>query len=292
VTRRDVLRATIGAAAMGALPATAAAGDPVARIGLVTDCHYAGVEVRGNRFFRQSSTKLGECVSEMNLQGVDALVELGDFKDQDSPVVEENTLRYLREIELVFRGFRGPRYHVLGNHDMDSISKQQFQSAVSNTGIAADRTWYSFDAAGIHGVVLDANFSDQGAPLDHGNLRWDVANVPGKQLAWLRGDLKATQLPVVVFIHQRLDTNSAYGVDNAARVRRVLEASGNVLAVFQGHHHKGAHSHINGIHYYTLKAMVDGTGPENSSYAIADVARNGDITVTGYRKAVSVGLPD
>jgi hypothetical protein len=54
---------------------------------------------------------------------VDFLVELGDFKDEDDPSVEVNTISYLQAMEAVFGQFRGPIYHVLGNHDMDSISK-------------------------------------------------------------------------------------------------------------------------------------------------------------------------
>ncbi|GAG06588.1 unnamed protein product, partial [marine sediment metagenome] len=42
-----------------------------------------------------------------------------------------------------------------------------------------------------------------------------------------------------------------------------------------------------GIHYYTLKALVEGSGPENNSYATAEVHPDGSITITGYRKALS-----
>jgi alkaline phosphatase len=76
-------------------------------------------------------------------------------------------------------------------------------------------------------------------------------------------------------------------VKNAAQVRQILEASGKVHAVFQGHHHSGNYSNIAGIHYYTLKALIEGRGPENNSYAIAEVHPDCSITITGYRKAVS-----
>ncbi len=61
-------------------------------------------------------------------------------------------------------------------------------------------------------------------------------------------------------------------------------------AGLQGHHHSGSYSNIAGIHYYTLKALVEGAGPENNSYAIAEVHPDGGITITGYRKAVSKQL--
>ncbi len=286
MTRRDVLKASIGAAVTG-MASAAHAGKAVARIGLVTDLHYAGVEVRGRRYYRQSAGKLQECIDVMNREAVDALVEIGDFKDQDDPAVESNTLDYLQTIESEFRRFRGPRYHVLGNHDLDSLSKTQFQAVVANTGIPADRTWYSFDVGRIHCVVLDANFSDKGVPHDHNNFDWRDAFVPDEQLAWLRRDLAEAALPTIVFVHQLLDRESDHAVSNAAEVRFVLESSGKVLAAFHGHYHAGDYSYIKGIHYYTLRAVVEESGPENSAYAIADVAANGDITVTGYRRAVS-----
>ncbi|MEA3364915.1 MAG: hypothetical protein U9Q79_04670, partial [Candidatus Hydrogenedentes bacterium] len=62
-------------------------------------------------------------------------------------------------------------------------------------------------------------------------------------------------------------------------------------AVFQGHHHEGAITRVNDIHYYTLKAVVEGPRTSDNAYAIAELDPEGDITVTGYRKAVSKELP-
>jgi len=59
------------------------------------------------------------------------------------------------------------------------------------------------------------------------------------------------------------------------------------MAVFQGHRHDGGYSFIEKIHYYTLKAVIEGPGPENNSYAVVEVRPDMSITVTGYRKAVS-----
>jgi hypothetical protein len=91
-------------------------------------------------------------------------------------------------------------------------------------------------------------------------------------------------------LHHRLDASgdkSIYGPRNADEVRKVLEDSGKVLIVFQGHEHAGALSRINKITYYTLKGMVEGSGPENNSYAIAETGRDLLVIITGYRKAVS-----
>ena len=261
-----------------------------ARFGIVTDCHYADADVAGTRFYRESLDKLSECVELMNAEKVDFLIELGDFKDQNSPPVEQKTLSYLQAVEEVFQEFSGPTYHVLGNHDLDSISKMQFLARVENTNIDSGRSYYSFDVNGLHCIVLDANYRTDGAGYDHGNFDWTDANIPSGELDWLKQDLAEAPGSVIVFIHQLLDGVGSVYVKNAAQVRQVLQASGKPLAVFQGHHHSGSYSSSDGIPYYTLKALIEGTGPENNSYAIAEVHTEGSITITGYRRAVSKQL--
>jgi len=260
------------------------------RFGIVTDCHYADADTAGTRYYRHSLDKLGECVEAMNEQQVDFLVELGDFKDQESPPVEQNTLSYLQAVESVFRKFNGPAYHVLGNHDEDSLSKAQFLTNVENTGIDPDKSYYSFDFNGVHFVVLDANYKSDGSDYDHGNFDWTDANIPPAELQWLRRDMAASRGAVIVLVHQLLDGTGSHYVNNAAAVRQILEQSGKVLAVFQGHRHDGGYSLINGIHYYTLKAVIEGPGPENNSYAVVKVRPDMSITITGYRKAVGKQL--
>ena len=296
ISRRTFLRSAVTVAAGTTLASLSCAPAERApsfsnlssvRFGVVTDCHYADADPAGTRFYRQSLGKLSECVARMNAERVGFLIELGDFKDQNRPPVESRTLAYLREAEEVFRGFSGPRYHVLGNHDMDSLSKSQFLENVENSGIDPGRSYYSFDVPGLHCIVLDANYRTDGGDYDQGNFDWTDANVPPHELEWLRQDLAAAKGRVVVFIHQLLDGKGPVYVKNAPEVRQILQESGRVLAVFQGHHHEGAYSRIEGIHYYTLKALVEGDGRDSNAYAIVEMQRDGNLIVTGYHKAVS-----
>ncbi|MBN1507362.1 MAG: metallophosphoesterase [Sedimentisphaerales bacterium] len=292
ISRRAFLRSAAAAAATAGLSCApdwrSICSRRSIRFGIVTDCHYADADAVGTRFYRESLDKLAECVIRMNAERVDFLVELGDFKDQDRPPVERRTLRYLQRAEAVFQRFRGPTYHVLGNHDMDSLSKQQFLANIENTGIDRSRSYYSFDVRGLHGIVLDANSKADGSDYDHGNFDWTDASIPGHELDWLRQDLAGSCDPVVVFVHQLLDGTGSVYVKNASEVRQVLQTSGKVLAIFQGHYHAGAYSLIDGTHYYTLKAVVEGHGRENNAYAIAEVKPSLDLIVTGYRKATSM----
>ena len=99
----------------------------------------------------------------------------------------------------------------------------------------------------------------------------------------------ASDRPVIVFAHQRLDVQNNHGVKNSAEVRKILESSGNVLAVFQGHSHQNDVKEIGGIHYCTLVAMVEGSGEESNGYSVMAVEPDGTIQVTGFRKQKSYG---
>ena len=292
ITRRDFLKSSgsfLAGLSLGAPFELADGANRTVklRFGIVTDPHYADTPARGTRFYRESLEKMSECVELMNDRKVDFLVELGDFKDESIPASEKTTLKFLKTMESVFARFKGPRYHVLGNHDADSISKEQFLARVENTGIEKGAKYYSFNAEEFHFIVLDANYKADGSDYDHGNFDWKDTIIPREQLEWLDNDLASGSAPTIVFVHQQLDGVGEHYVNNADQVRQILQKNNRVLAVFQGHNHAGHYSHIETIHYYTLKAMVEGSGKKNSSYAIVEVCDDHSIIVTGYRRAES-----
>jgi len=296
ISRRDFLKASgvcIAGAVFSSLSSCSVIDSKLysknggVRFGIVSDSHYADVDDLDMRYYRQSLDKMTECIELMNRKNLDFIIELGDLKDQDTPGIEEKTIGYLLAIEKVFQKFNGATYHVMGNHDMDSLSKEQFLANVKNTKISRNRKYYSYDINGLHFIVLDSNYLEDGGDYDHGNFVWTNTNIPEEELAWLKKDLAGARGAVIVFNHQLLDGTGDHYVDNAGDVRKILEDSGKVLAVFQGHNHEGGYSLIEGIHYYTLKAMVEGSGQENNAYAVVDVYPDNNIAVKGYRKAVS-----
>jgi predicted phosphodiesterase len=266
------------------------------RFGILTDIHYADAPDNPalNRYFRESLEKTAECAALMNEQKVDFIIELGDLKDQGNPPVESETLKYLNSIENVLKQYKGPLYHVLGNHDHDSISKLQFLNGISNDGFYNAINFYSFTKGSFHFIVLDANYNLAGQEYDHGNFDWTEAHIPDNQLKWLKKDLKFYKKPTIVFIHHQLDSplvaDKRHCPDNAGLVRKLLEESDHVLAVFQGHYHKGGLNKINNIFYYTLKAVVEGSGPENNNYAIVEIDEELKIRIKGYRMTKSEDL--
>ena len=250
---------------------------PRLRVGLITDLHYADKAPAGTRHYRETLAKLEEAAKQFEQNQPTFLVELGDLIDAaDSVDVEQS---YLTTINRKFSAICKERHYVLGNHCVDTLKKDEFLD-----GVEQEKSYYSFNRGGLHFVVLDSCFRSDGEPYGRKNFQWTDANIPAAELEWLEADLKANDKPVIVLAHQRLDVSNSHGVKNNADVRKVLESSGTVLAVFQGHSHQNDLKEIGGIHYCTLVAMVEGSGAENNGYSLMDVEPDGTIRLTGFRR--------
>ena len=267
-------------------PTSLLSDEPTAdlKIGLVTDLHYADKAAAGTRHYRETPAKLAEAATELAKHKPSVLVELGDFIDAADSVKVE--LGYLKRINRDFKTICKHRHHVLGNHCVYTLKKQEFLETVEQK-----KSYYSFDSGRFHFIVLDSCFRSDGEPYGRKNFEWTDPNIPAAELEWLKADLKATSKHTVVFAHQRLDVSSVYGVKNAPAVRKVLEDSGQVLAVFQGHSHKNDHREIGDIHYCTLVAMVEGAGPEHNGYSMMSLADDGTIRLQGFRQQGKYAWP-
>jgi len=252
------------------------------RIGIVTDVHFHDRDSPAEgKWMAKSAERLGAFVAAMNAWPADVVIELGDFVngwvvlgvDPGDPARIPGILKTADE---VLAGFSGPRYHVIGNHDLYNLSKDQYREV-----LGLDRTYGSLDVEGVHVVLLDVQFKETGEDL--ANTFTGVKGfVPDEEMDWLRADLAATALPTIVCVHQRLDSERGEGRDvaNADEVTAILAVSGVVVAVFQGHDHENGHTESDGIHYLTFEALVDqGTPPSWARVTVDPEART--IVVRG-----------
>lgn len=250
---------------------------PLVRIGLLTDLHHADRPPSGSRYYRETLAKCTEAADHFRRDKVDHVVELGDLIDSADSLETEKG--YLRRIHRELAAAPGTHHFVLGNHCVSALTKLEFLEIVGQ-----ERSYYSFEAGGYRFVVLDACFRGDGEPYGRQNFTWTDANIPAEEIDWLRSELKSVSNGAIVLVHQRLDAEPPYGIKNAAEVRKVLENSGRVLAVLQGHYHPGDYREVKGIHYCTLSAMIEGSGPENNAYAVMDVLPGGTIRISGFRR--------
>ena len=275
-----------GGAALGRV--LAQRSRPLLKIGLMTDLHYAEKATAGSRHYRDSLRKIRPAVDHFNGVKADFAVELGDFVDE-APTLEKE-LDYVRKIEAEFSRFKGDRHYVLGNHCVSRLKKEEFLASCGQRK-KSKRAYYSFDRGEFHFVVLDACFRADGVSYGRKNFKWTDTEIPPEERKWLAADLKKTGKPTIVFAHQRLDVGGNYGVRSAAKVREILEGSGRVLAVFQGHNHVNDHKVIGSVHYVTLAALIEGAlSKGNNAWSVLEAHPEGVLKIDGFHQQSDYSL--
>jgi len=214
VDRRSFLLTSLAVAA-------ARGDDTLVRFGVIADLHHGLAPDAMQRL----EAFMAEVAARPNL---DFLIQLGDFchrTDEAKPFAAR------------FNSFAGPRYHVLGNHDMDRGTKAD---ALAITGSPA--AWYSFAAGGYRFIVLDLNHikQDDGfADYEQGNyFRASSLNWAGpEQLAWLKAELPKSDAPTIVFSHQPLGNAEPGKLPASEAEIFELLRTGPVVACLYGHLH-------------------------------------------------------
>ena len=195
----------------------------------------------------RTEERLTKFLEEASKRELDFNIQLGDF---NHPVPEAKAFLSL------WNGYKGRRFGVLGNHDMDMGSKRE----TLDLWRIKDRH-YAFDAGFLRFLVLDANhmkLDGKLVPYEKGN--WYRGGITAswidpEQIEWLRQELDRSKKPVVVFCHQELDELlGGGGVPNRAEVRSVLETSGKVAACVVGHSHLDIDESRNGIYYWRVNS--------------------------------------
>jgi alkaline phosphatase len=255
-------------------------GKPALRIGMITDIHYADTDDRGGRNYRESLDKMIVAVDQLNQQHLHFAVHGGDMEDALPDPDAPSEARFLKRINAEFKRLKTERHYVLGNHCVYSLTKPQFLDIIERP-----KSFYSFDKGKYHFVVLDACYRKDGVDYGERNFDWTDTEIPAPEREWLTADLKTTTRPTIVFVHQRLDLSADPDdrVHSAPVVRGLLEQSGKVIAVFQGHSHVNDFQTINGIHYCTLDAIIGGAGQANNAYSVLEV-HEGVLKLDGFCK--------
>ncbi len=245
--RKFIHQLSLGAAAMS-IPSTSLSFSPVVdatqstkklTFGIVTDVH--------KDLMPDADSRLETFIQKAQDRKVDFIIQLGDFCMAESP-----NKAFLK----IWEQYKGPKYHVLGNHDMDKQSK-----AAMLDFWGMPKTYYSYDFGGYHFIVLDANFLHQdGQFIDYDKANFYVDDrlrtfINPAQIEWFKADLEATQLPTIVFSHQSL-WHYQWGVKNRLALQKIMEThQEKVICCLNGHNHIDYHYHSNGIDYIEINSM-------------------------------------
>jgi predicted phosphodiesterase len=210
------------------------------RIGMCSDVHLPTMH--------DAEYRISLFIDSMKMARPDFIIELGDFGIPDD--------RYAPYFDI-WNSFPGPKYHTIGNHEMDGGTTLEEALAYRNMA----NSYYSFSQNGFLFIVLDGN--DKEFPEEKGYRSF----IGKKQLSWLKEELKKASTPIVLFSHQGIGSDPGnpgerYSIKNATEVRTLLEShnrsnpDSKIIASFNGHTHHDFAENINGIWYITINSMA------------------------------------
>jgi manganese-dependent ADP-ribose/CDP-alcohol diphosphatase len=258
--------------------------------GVLTDCQYDSGESTGIRKYSLSESKLKDCVKHFNTMNLEFVIHLGDFIDKN--------FKNFDVVGPIYNQLTIPNYHVLGNHDF-SVEDNKKEMVYKKLGMPSK--YYDFTVNGWHFVVLDGNdISFHAYPRNtkkykmvdeyykHQKIKspkWNGA-IGEKQISWIESVLKkATRNGemVVLFCHFPVYPENIHNLWNADEIIELIDHYPIVKVFINGHNHTGNYGIQNGVHYLTLKGMVD---TDNTSYAVLKVFEN-KIEASGYGREIN-----
>ena len=261
--------------------------------GAIADCQYCAGPNRGSRHYASSAGKLKECVAELNKHDLEFVIHLGDFIDRDYSSFDK--------VLPIYQSLQMPAYHALGNHDFE-VADELKGKVVERMGM--ESKYYEFSVEDWRFIVLDGNdvsfhaypknspkYKDAERYYRENKIRsprWNGA-VGSEQVAWLRKILQKAEKQkeqVAVFCHFPVYPADPHNLWNAGEIISLFEEFSCVKAYINGHNHKGKYGQKNGIHYLTLKGMVE---TETNAYSIIRVAEN-CLNLKGYGREKDLTL--
>ena len=259
------------------------------RIALISDEHF-GPRAYHEGKLRKLTDRAAELterfVEQMNRhERPDLVINLGDVIEDESR--ERDLVEYGRFVGILSQ-LEARVVHVAGNHDQVNLSDDDLRKLWGHTG----ELHYSFDFGGFRFVVLRT--------IEH---RDTVIRLPQEQIDFAERALSTSALPAIVLMHHPASDQDLTGnrwferaphvcrVAERKALRRVLERSGKVRAVFNGHVHWNHLDVIRGIPYVTLQSLIenlddDAPGRAAAAFAVCDLdARRLTVAVKGEETA-------
>lgn len=261
------------------------------RFAVITDAHMGPAPYYGdcNRLMAEESPRvLKKVVDEINREeDISFIIQLGDLVQEnvEKPSRDED-LSNLKKALGILGQLERPLYHVVGNHCRATLS-------IDDLCLSYDipRLYYSFETAEHTHIVL---YAESPGHMD----MW----IPEEEISWLKDRLSSLRKPAFVYLHHTLAEHplddsfwfkgrpdKAF-VRNAKEITDLLEQSGKVLGVFNGHMHLPRYVVQNQIPYFTVQSMIEDTkmiGSPCESYTIVTVSDDEiEVDIRGYEPVI------
>lgn len=247
--------------------------DAQIKVGVFADCQYCDCEPAINRYYRNSLSKLRECISVFNGdKEIDFVVGLGDLIDRDFSSFDS--------VNPVLESSHKKVFHVCGNHDFE-VENRYFESVPEKLNLKS--TYYTFHRKNWQFIFLDGNeitlnsndstivtqakmwiekLTSENQP---NNKTWN-GGISVRQQGWLLAQLEKAvkkKRNVAIFCHYPVYPTDAHALWNSREILGIIEKYDCVKAWINGHNHAGNYAEEKGIHFINLRGMVD-TETENA----------------------------
>lgn len=259
------------------------------RLGVFADCQYCDCEPMGSRFYRSSPKKLLECIGRFNREeNLAFVIGLGDLIDRNFSGFDT--------LQPILDQSNHSIYNIPGNHDFE-VEKEKLVKVPKALGL--EKTYYTVEKDDWLFVFLNGNEITFNSPNPEivekagkmladlktagkpNSYKWN-GGMSQQQISWLEKQLKAAEnnnQKVAIFCHYPLLPFEAHALWNAEEVLEVLKKYNPIKLWLNGHNHKGNYTKQNGIHFLTLRAMVE-TETQNA-FSIITFSRE-KIEVDGF----------
>ena len=268
------------------------------KIGVFADCQYCDCETAGNRYYRNSLSKLSDCINNFNEnKKIDFVIGLGDLIDRD--------FSSFAKVNSVLEESKKEVFHVTGNHDL-SVEKESIDEVPKQLNLK--NTYYTFKKKDWQFIFLNGNeitfqstnpkvvekaekmVKQLTAEKKPNNKEWNggMSNI---QLEWMESEIQKAEKKnrkVMLFCHYPLLPFEAHALWNSEEVLAILKKYSCVKAWINGHNHAGNYAMENGIHFITMKGMVD--TKNKNAFSIVSLS-NERIVVEGVGRETSRSLP-
>ncbi len=254
---------------------------PIFSFGVVADLQYADRAPYKNRYFRNSLQKLDACIETMNTHDLTFIADLGDLIERDFQSFDQVLSQYNKSYSKV--------YFTVGNHDFE-VEEHLKPRVRSKMGLR-NKAYYAFSVKHIRFIFLDGNtistyannpgseaylkaealienLEENGAP--HAQP-WN-GGIDAEQMEWLEQNLqeaKSKLEKVVIFCHFPIYPANRHNLLNDTDLLHITGRHDHIIAWFNGHNHEGNYGYNTGVHFVTLKGMVE--TPGDAAYCIIDV---------------------
>lgn len=237
------------------------------KLAVITDLHHSSApELEGARDVRDLAASFAANAIDW---GADLVLVLGDHIFDNS---RDRDLAMVSEVATALSAFSGPRFHVLGNHDVVNLSRENSEAAFGQ-----QLSSRAVDLGELRLVLWQPTVSYS---------EFEGFPSPMADLPWLVDVLHADPRPAIIASHVPVSGHSQAGnryfelqpgnatyPDHVA-IREAVVATGKAAIWLSGHVHQNTICHVHDTWHLTLQAALEKVGrrqqPANA-YAFLEI---------------------